>query len=64
MCVTVNCTVHSRAVSRSLINPLINPTPVYSYTHTRDNIKMDFKNRVRGYGLRSGQKIETSRKVF
>jgi hypothetical protein len=36
---------------KCLINPIINPNPVYNYTHTRDNILHVFANKVKIYNL-------------
>jgi hypothetical protein len=38
VCIIMNCKVKSRAVSRSSINSIINPKPVYSHAHTCDNM--------------------------
>jgi hypothetical protein len=37
LCVTVNCKVESRAVSKSPMNSVINPKQVYSHTQSRDS---------------------------
>jgi hypothetical protein len=44
LCVIAICEVLSRAVSKSPINPIINPNPVYSHTHKRDN-KLELQQR-------------------
>jgi hypothetical protein len=43
-CIEVHCTMQSRAVSKSPINPITNPNPAYNHTHTRDNT-LSIKNK-------------------